>query len=277
MYSYEHLKKDISRLRAQGVKTGAIGYSETGLEIPFVQVGKSGKKVIVTGSIHARENLTAKLVIKQIDYALSRLKSGIIYFVPMLNPDGVTLIEKGAEWALQKSEFFKTAIGVYGDFSLWKANINGVDLNVNFDAKWGKGAKNAFVAGQENYVGEQPFSQSESRAIRDFTLKVMPDATVSYHAKGQELYWYFYQGDSDRARDYAIAKKLNEKLRYSLGGDFTDSVGGYKDWCISALNIPAFTVEIISDEFSHPLSSGALTDDEVNRNLDLPLVLLDEL
>lgn len=277
MYSYFAFLQDIERFKLLGAEVGAVGYSESGLLIPFIRVGEGEKKIIVTGAIHARESLTAKLIVRQIDYALNRRIDGRIYFVPMLNPDGVLLIEKGADYFPQKAEFLKMAGDVYGGFLLWKANINGVDLNTNFDARWGKGVKNTFTPSGENYIGAYPFSQSESRAIRDFTLKIYPDATVSYHAKGREIYWYFYQSESDKKRDFAIAKKLNERLKYTLQKDETDSAGGYKDWCVSALKIPAFTIEIISDEFSHPLSDSALTEEEVERNLHLPLTLLSEI
>jgi hypothetical protein len=37
-----------------------------------------------------------------------------------------------------------------------------------------------------------------------------------------------------------------------------NSVGGYKDWCIKTLQIPAFTIEAGSDDFEHPLGETAL-------------------
>ena len=277
MFSYFDLMENVTRFASMGAKVGAVGYSESGLLIPYVQVGKGDKKIIVTGAIHARENLTTALIVKQIDYAMSTAFDGQIYFVPMLNPDGVLLIEKGAIYFPEYAKFLQTAGDVYGGFSLWKANIKGVDLNVNFDARWGKGVKNTFFPSSENYVGKYPFCARESKAIRDFTLDIRPSATVSYHAKGQELYWYFYQNDVDKRRDFAIAKRLSEYLGYTLAEDKTTSAGGYKDWCISALKIPAFTVEIIDDKFTHPLSDNALTEEEINRNLQLPLILLGEL
>ena len=56
---------------------------------------------------------------------------------------------------------------------LYKANANGVDLNVNFDAKWGSGESNLTTINDENYIGKHPFSESETKALRDFTLILM--------------------------------------------------------------------------------------------------------
>ncbi len=275
MFSYSQLLDELDYFVKRGATVGSIGKSEYGNIIPYIKIGNDEREsVIVTGAIHARENLTSALVLMQARYALEREFAGAIYFVPMLNPDGVILVEKGARAFGQKA---KELLKINGstDFSLWKANINGIDLNVNFDARWGKGKSNIFHPSSQNFVGKVPNSESEVRAIVDFTLKVNPRATVSYHAKGEQLIWYFHQTPLRQERDRAIAMRLNEKLRYVLQNSATNSVGGYKDWCISRLGIPAFTVEIISDYYAHPLSDCALDYEQINKNIDLPLILLD--
>ena len=55
--------------------------------------------------------------------------------------------------------------------------------------------------------------------------------------------------------------------------DSGTSAGGYKDWCIQKLKIPALTIEIGKDELTHPVSEKNLTEDYA-RNLDLPLIML---
>ncbi len=212
---------------------GIIGYTERGREIPFFKVKKTDFPIVlVQYGIHAREHITCYLALAQIKDFILRGKRGTVYFVPMVNIDGVeiALIDK----------------------PLYKANARGVDLNVNFDAKWGTGKENRRVLGDENYIGEFPFSESESRALRDFTFKIKPQATVSYHAKGEEIYWDFHQEGQDRKRDYSIAKKLALKTGYELK-QTPYSAGGYKDWCIEKLKIPAFTIEVGSDEYEHPV------------------------
>ncbi|MBR2330545.1 MAG: peptidase, partial [Clostridia bacterium] len=145
------------------------------------------------------------------------------------------------------------------DFSLWKANGRGVDLNVNFDARFGQGVKNVRVAGAENYVGKRPFSEPETSALKNFTLKIRPDYTVSYHTKGEEIYWCFHQSPTQRERDFHLAQTLANSTGYPLK-EAKGSVGGYKDWCIESLKIPAFTVETGADTLTHPLQENALAD-----------------
>lgn len=212
---------------------GLIGYTEKQKPISYVVVKKSSRpRVIIQYSIHAREWITSYLALMQVADFKKRGRLGTVYFIPMLNVDGVKIALK--------------------QLPLYKANARGVDLNVNFDAKWSTGKTNCKIKGQENFVGKTPFSESETKALRDFTLGVNPDMTVSYHSKGEEIYWEFFQDEERRKRDYRLAKKLSETTGYELK-TVTDSVGGYKDWCIQTLKIPSFTIEVGNDSLSHPL------------------------
>jgi g-D-glutamyl-meso-diaminopimelate peptidase len=269
---YDDLTARLNKLNREGAKVFSIGMSERGLDIWCAQVGNGNTKIVVTSAIHARENVTALLTLMQAEYLLSQEIDCTIYFVPMLNPDGAMLIEKGTVGEQKLTQRLVEINGGSNDFSLWKANANAVDLNVNFDARFGKGSQNVFHPSSQNYVGEMAFSESETCALRDFTLHIQPHSTLSYHAKGRVLYWYFHQQDSIKRRDKKIARKLNRFLEYDLGKDYTDSAGGYKDWCIEKLKIPAFTIEIGKDEYSHPLSLS-VANEEWSRNKDIPLVL----
>ncbi len=51
------------------------------------------------------------------------------------------------------------------------------------------------------------------------------------------------------------------------------SVGGYKDWCVEKLHIPAFTIEVGADKYSHPFPYSQLGE-IVRQNEDLPRRLL---
>lgn len=126
-----------------------------------------------------------------------------------------------------------------------------MDLNVNFDARWGEGAQNRFFKASENYVGKFPVCARETKALVNFTKRIKPCVTLSYHLKGEEIYWEFGQKSHRKFRDKryadAIAKYTGYKVKTTAG-----SVGGYKDWCVESLKIPAFTIEVGNDKFTHP-------------------------
>ena len=68
-------------------------------------------------------------------------------------------------------------------------------------------------------------------------------------------------------RDKRLAKVISQETGYPLKGT-PFSAGGYKDWCVEALKIPAFTIEVGSDERKHPLGFEALPD-ILKKNLDV--------
>ena len=267
MYTFADLQADMARLARLGAAVYPIGQSVLGHDILCAETGAGDPKIIVTGGIHARENVSARLVARQAFDAAGRRLPGRIYFVPMLNPDGALLIEKGAGIAGEGGARLIEINGGSTDFSLWKANIRAVDLNVNFDARWGTGASNIRYPAPANYIGPEPFSEPETRAIAAFTVRIGADLTLSYHALGREIYWYFYQ-KRYYDRDLATAEYIDEQLKiYRLGEDRTDSAGGYKDWCVAKLLIQAFTIELVGVG-THPLPDDAADYDyELNKNL----------
>lgn len=242
-----------------------IGKSVLGRNIYAFKLGQGLPVGLVQYAMHAREYITAKLAFAQYVRGVS---CGSVWFVPLVNPDGALLSQLGLDSVEKKTdkEFLR---GLNGDedFSLWKANARGVDLNVNFPALWGTGAKNSFAPGAENYVGKKPLSEPETLALHTFTKKIKPNYTISYHTKGEEIYWYFYQNMQMLFRDKALALRLSASTGYPLAYA-KNSVGGYKDWCIQTLKIPAFTIEAGADVFSHPLQGEDVLNDIVEKNIN---------
>jgi g-D-glutamyl-meso-diaminopimelate peptidase len=234
-----------------------IGKSIFGRNIYAVKLGEGYPVGIAQYAIHGREYITAKLAERQ--YFRGECE-GSVWLLQLVNPDGCLLSERGLASVRERLwKDFLLDLNGKEDFSLWKANGRGVDLNVNFPARWGKGSTNLFEAGSENYIGERPFSEPETVALKRFTEYIRPDYTISYHTKGEEIYWYFHQPIRYCFRDKELALSLSRSTGYKLGYA-PNSVGGYKDWCIQKFKIPAFTIEVGADWFPHPLGEVALKD-----------------
>lgn len=279
MFKYFDLLKEIDEFERRGVEVGSIGNSTLGFDTPYIFIGDKNKNcIVVTGAIHAREHITALLVVNQAKHLLKNLDLtllGGIYFIPMVNVDGVRLCQEGVGFLTDK-QLKKNLIKINGgtDFSLWKANIAGVDLNVNFDARWGQGKSNVFYKAPSNYVGKKPNSEVETKNLVRFTRTVNPLSTVSYHCKGEVIFWRFFQKDKRTLwQHYCLAKSLSQATGYRLIATEAGSCGGYKDWCIDRLGIPAFTVEVGNDKFSHPYPYDQF-EDIYNKNIDVPRRLL---
>ena len=249
-----------------------IGKSAEGRDLFALLVGTHTRPVgIATYAMHAREWVTAYLAMQHVRRGLV---TGAVWIVPLVNPDGALLVQEGAE-AVRGEERERLCVMNGGtDFSLWKANARGVDLNVNWDARWGTGAQNVRQPAPANYIGSVPCSEPETRALRDFTLQVRPDFTLSYHTKGEVIYWHFHQPPLRKRRDRRLAEVLSRVTGYPLA-EAKGSAGGYKDWCVEKLKIPAFTVEAGRDDLSHPLGFSALPD-ILEKNLDVLVTLTRE-
>lgn len=258
-----------ARLHKSGADISVIGKSYCGNDLLCAHRGSySGKQIIITAAIHARECYTALVVLNQIEKWRDG-KSGGAYFIPLVNPDGAAFFESGRTFGAELLEKSKSLN------KQWKANAQGVDLNCNFDARFGTGAQqNKERPSAHGYVGEYPLSAPETKALAEFTLKVKPSATVSYHCMGGELYWEFFQRENrlrDKTFATAVAKHIGVKR---VDGDL-NSAGGYKDWCVIKLGIPAFTIELIK-RGSHPFAPDDFIGD-IALNADLPKFILDHI
>ena len=240
-----------------------MGYSLLSKPIIGVHIGSyTGNQILIQGAIHAREYITALLLIEQVRYLADKQFEGGFYFIPLMNPDGVDLVLEGTKnIPCEKLRDFLLLVNDGNeDFSEWKANANAVDMNTNFDADWGQGTQNVFCVAPANFVGYYPNSEREVRELESFALKNRPQMTISYHSCGEVIYYGFTgQTDMELARDLKIASEIAEVTGYqvlrSLG-----SVAGFKDWSTRVLNVPAVTIEVGNFSMGSPITEEYLPE-----------------
>ena len=258
MYSYEQMCADVSRLQLMypdAVSTAVIGKSELGRDIPVLRIGDEEARyhVLLQGTIHAREHLTAWLLMAMADYWLDHGLLGYgdvcYHIIPMSNPDGAALAQRGTLNEAQRAIYARdqslgyTAAEEQEYAAKWKANGLGVDINRNFPAGWerleGRSEPSAML-----YQGEEPFSTAEARALRDYTLRYAFDVTISYHATGSVIYYEYGDKQPVNSNSALLARAVQEVTGYCLEGDSGVDGAGYKDWAIDALEIPSLTIEV---------------------------------
>lgn len=276
--TYLELVGRIVALQDDGLELFNAGKSVLGKNILVTHVGDyDGTQILIQAGIHAREYITSLLLVEQARYLYLNdlVHDGGIYFVFLVNPDGAEIVLDGID-SLPcdiTKQYLTIANGGSSDFSQYKANVNLVDLNTNFNALWGTGSQNVFCPATEDFVGFYPESEREVISLINFTLKTRPSLTISYHTKGDVIY-YGFEGESAQniERDRGIGEQLSELTGYPL--IFTEnSSGGYKDWCIDTLKIPAYTIEVGSNELPHPIGEENLPE-IYSRNRDVPLLAL---
>ncbi|RHW37393.1 hypothetical protein D1B31_15860 [Neobacillus notoginsengisoli] len=278
VYSYSMMEADIQKLKKAYphlIQVRVIGKSEYGRNIYAVGLGTGPAKAFINGAHHAREWLTTSLnmyMINQYAAAASNntlidgfntryiLSTTTIWFVPMVNPDGVTLQQQGLK-AFPKDKHASLIKMNEGskNFKRWKANAKGVDLNRQYNAGW-KALKGPKSPSYKNFKGNKPESAAEVKAMLKFTNEMNPEMAVAYHSSGKILYWNYNLTGSRYKRDHVYAKKIGQLTGYRLVYPQPNPPGGgYTDWFIQAKKKPGFTPEISKPvyETSPPLTEFA--------------------
>lgn len=220
--------------------------------------GKHLPWALVVGGMHAREHLSCDFVCHLMKMCACKNLNFNICFVPLSNPDGARLCEEGLCGLDEKTRERLIEINGSEDFSLYKANARGVDLNNNWDAGWERKFTNKFSPSSQGFYGEKPMSEPEVKALAALTEKLSPQLVLTYHLKGEEIYFDFFQEGKRYERDKKIAEIFASTSGYVIKRTQDKSSGGYKDWCVQKLGIPTLTIELGSDKFSHPFPKSEL-------------------
>lgn len=240
-----------------------LGYTNFGRKILAVErnLNKDFATAIFVGGMHAREYITTDLLCRFLDEKVfDEIDSFNVSLILMANPDGVELVKHGIESVPESSRKKVLEINRNSfDFSMWKANGIGEDINNNFDANFGTNVHSKKPS-SSGFAGEFAESVIESRLIANYTRRKRPFFTVSYHSKGEEIYFNFFQDKSRLMRDRVIASRFARSTGYAVRNVEKSSSGGYKDWCVQKLKIPSLTIEIGSDSLLHPIDEKHLDE-----------------
>ncbi|WP_240941085.1 M14 family metallocarboxypeptidase [Paenibacillus sp. HB172176] len=270
VYSYEQMMLDCGQLSRNYpfIAQHVIGRSVLGKPIVALSCGCGSRQIHMNASFHANEWITSLLLMRfasELSQAFidgSRIggqdagllcRGVTLWIVPMVNPDGVELAQRGADAALPHYEELLQWNGGLTDFSGWKANIRGIDLNDQFPAYWEEEYKRRGVErpSPRDYPGQYPLSEPEAIAMAEFTERLRFDAVLALHTQGREIYWNYRDYEPNHSEE--IARRLGSVSGYKpvkLSG----SDAGYKDWFIHRYRKPGFTVEAGFGENPLPMS-----------------------
>ena len=269
-------------------RTELLATTAFGRPIRTLVIGNGPRKVIYSASFHANEWITTLVLLKFAEELAEAIatrgsiygiraqniaNAATIYMVPMVNPDGVDLVTGAIAPGSAEYEIARRLSENYPAIPFpdgWKANLQGVDLNLQYPAGWLQAREIKFSQGftrpgPRDYVGRAPLSQIESRAMAGYTEAIDPALVLAYHTQGNVIYWQFQDifvpGSRELGEDFARTSG------YSLEDTpFESSFAGYKDWFIQYFRRPGYTIEVGEGENPLPLSQF---DEIYRRNLGI--------
>ena len=247
-----------------------------GRPVEALILGGGSRTVLYNAAHHANEWITAPVLLKFAEElagagsfggevfgisAAELLERTTVHLVPMVNPDGVDLVTGAispGEPEYAQAEALAARYPAIPFPEGWKANLLGVDLNLNYPAGWENAREIKFsqgytMPGPRDYVGEAPLDQRESAAMARYTRLLEPRLTLAYHSQGEVIYWRYLDMEPPGAR--AIGERFAEVSGYTLDDTpYASGFAGYKDWFILRWNRPGYTIEVGSGVNPLPLS-----------------------
>ena len=253
------------RVRFPFVYIRTLTRTRGGRPVLALQLGQGRTKVLVTAGHHANEHITSTLCWALLEEYCAALEqdgefggvraaqlyhNAVLYLVPMVNPDGVDLvtgaITPGSAEFLRAQRLAAQFPGIPFPQG-WKANLDGVDLNLNYPAAWEdakriKAARGVCAPAPRDWPGAQPLSQPETAALAAYTCCVHPDLALALHTQGGEIYHGFHglepPGSAQLAADFAAVSGY----RVCSVPPESDNAG-FKDWFVHRFRRPGFTIE----------------------------------
>lgn len=191
-----------------------------------------------------------------------------IYFIPMVNPDGV------------EANTRKNREPNHGPFGFRKKVTSiGVDLNRNYGYKWyryffhpvyyslpkiilGQNVMSQYNDSDMTYRGPYPFSENETKAVKKFVETHDINISLSYHGYMECIMYPWF---------YSMLPTRDEKLYISVGNNISNinklklvgrdyflgyrgSIGSSEDWLYGKHGILSFCIEIANpDKLDNPM------------------------
>lgn len=243
---------------------GVIGQSLQGRDVRSITItgpdqpgnARADRPVVLwNGCQHAREWISPMTV----TYIASRLvgdydtdpvvrdlvDSVRFVIVPVVNPDGYLYTWSGERFWRKN----RRPIG----------SDTGVDLNRNWGYEWG-GTGSSGSPSSDTYRGASPFSEPETRVLRDLALSYGSDLAshIDYHSYSQLILWPFGYADNlvtpepDRTFFDTLATDMSDLIQ-SISGAFYNpmqswmlypAAGASTDWFYGTAGAKSMTVEL---------------------------------
>ena len=262
------------------MESEVLTWTSGGREVEAVKVGCGKRTVLLTAGHHANESITSLLLWRFLEdyccglkddgslygFSCRRLfRRSTLYLVPLVNPDGCDLVAGTAtEEEVQRAKNLAASQPQVRFPEGWKANLQGVDLNLNYPARWEMAkAIKPNRPGPRDYPGKEPLDQPETAALAEYVRRVQPDVLAAWHTQGREIY---ADGDDRLSR---LLERCSGYVWAEVPPQSRNA--GLRDWFLQEFQRVGVTVEAGFGENPLPLSQLPQIYDD---NLPIFILLL---
>ena len=297
-------------------RVDTIGYSSQD-QLPIfavkisdnTEIKEDEPRVLFIGQLHAEEILGVEAVLKLITEMLDPppaelqhmdiLKQNLeTWIIPTLNPEGLNVVHNGLDVSFRKNKKDFSPEGPWPNYYFdydpaIGEDIDGVDLNRNFDFNWVFGDTfmepdpSDYAAHYDYYKGTAPWSEPEIRAVRDLALENDYVFSIAWHSSrsgnlSEKVYnsWR-WEGDKktpDNTSIKGIGDQVAELILKENSTDTYQSLYGQSrngkahDWFYQATGCFQYLIECGTSNLQ---PDSALIDDTIDRMMPAMLFLMD--
>ncbi len=269
-------------------------------------------RVLILGQCHAEEIYGVEIAMEMIDWLLHpnafypvnyldrkmALENTELWIIPTHNPEGLLTVHGdtlNGEWI--QDEWYrknKTDINANGIFDYVYGPGNdsdGVDLNRNYDFNWifgddkyeldyGCAGNPSYISNYDYYRGEEPFSELEIQAIRDFAIEKQFLLSIAYHSSrsgcvSEKVIYPWKWTETKESPDFEVIDKLGRDIAsfiptqdgittYLPSGSVSRR-GNAHDWFYSQTGCIQYLIEAGTSNIQ--TNDDQIIEDTIDRNL----------
>lgn len=247
------------------VRMESIGKSVEQRDIYALTIGKTNsqrpRRILITAMQHAREWISthvatyiaeslAVIFANGLDDSARFLNNTEIIILPLVNPDGYLFTHIPDENGLNRMQRKNRHEAGCDD-----TQRDGVDLNRNWGTAWGVGHSASEDPCDDNYIGIEPFSEPEVKAVRSLVERTDGiESHIDFHSYGCLVLgpWSYTLDKSPRWEEYCnlghdIARSMSTsgscKYVYKRAAQSYLVKGSMGDW-MAKRNVLSFVVEL---------------------------------